>query len=107
MESACTDTSACTRACIRDGGRGGICHSLADSFDSVTCCFALAAILSPTDAVAVGAMAGRVHLPKGIHRLLEGEALMNDASGLVAFKFAIAATVTGVFSWRMQPSVLF
>ena len=34
--------------------------------------FALAAILSPTDAVAVGAMAGRVHLPKGIHRLLEG-----------------------------------
>ncbi|CAM4289897.1 Na+/H+ antiporter [Paenibacillus xylanexedens] len=60
--------------------------------------FALAAILSPTDAVAVGAMAGRVHLPKGIHRLLEGEALMNDASGLVAFKFAIAATVTGVFS---------
>ncbi|NUU80306.1 Na+/H+ antiporter [Paenibacillus xylanilyticus] len=60
--------------------------------------FALAAILSPTDAVAVGAMAGRVHLPKSIHRLLEGEALMNDASGLVAFKFAIAATVTGVFS---------
>ena len=60
--------------------------------------FALAAILSPTDAVAVGAMAGRVHLPKSVHRLLEGEALMNDASGLVAFKFAIAATVTGVFS---------
>ena len=60
--------------------------------------FALAAILSPTDAVAVGALAGRVHLPKGIHRILEGESLMNDASGLVAFKFAIAAAVTGVFS---------
>ncbi|MCM3783073.1 Na+/H+ antiporter [Neobacillus mesonae] len=60
--------------------------------------FALAAILSPTDAVAVGAMAERVHLPKSILRTLEGEALMNDASGLVAFKFAIAATVTGVFS---------
>jgi Na+/H+ antiporter len=60
--------------------------------------FALAAILSPTDAVAVGALAGRVHLPKSIHRILEGESLMNDASGLVAFKFAIAAMVTGVFS---------
>jgi NhaP-type Na+/H+ or K+/H+ antiporter len=60
--------------------------------------FALAAILSPTDAVAVGAMAGRANLPKRIMRLLEGEALINDASGLVAFKFAIAAMVTGVFS---------
>ncbi|MNO27392.1 Sodium, potassium, lithium and rubidium/H(+) antiporter [compost metagenome] len=60
--------------------------------------FALAAILSPTDAVAVGALAGRIHLPKGIMRLLEGESLMNDASGLVAFKFAVAAMVTGAFS---------
>lgn len=60
--------------------------------------FALAAILSPTDAVAVSALAGKVHLPKSIHRILEGESLMNDASGLVAFKFAIAAAVTGMFS---------
>lgn len=60
--------------------------------------FALAAVLSPTDAVAVSALSSRVHLPKTIHRVLEGEALMNDASGLVAFKFAIAAAVTGVFS---------
>lgn len=60
--------------------------------------FALAAILSPTDAVAVGSLSGRVKLPGKIMRLLEGEALMNDASGLVAFNFAIAATVTGYFS---------
>ncbi|OPH57724.1 Na+/H+ antiporter [Paenibacillus ferrarius] len=60
--------------------------------------FGLAAILSPTDAVAVGSLAGRIHLPRSLKRLLEGEALMNDASGLVAFKFAIAAAVTGVFS---------
>ncbi|GGD77573.1 Na+/H+ antiporter [Paenibacillus nasutitermitis] len=60
--------------------------------------FGLAAILSPTDAVAVGALAGRIHLPKSLMHLLEGEALMNDASGLVAFKFAVAAAVTGVFS---------
>ncbi|GFZ89007.1 sodium, potassium, lithium and rubidium/H(+) antiporter [Paenibacillus marchantiophytorum] len=61
--------------------------------------FGLAAILSPTDAVAVGSLAGRIHLPRSLKRLLEGEALMNDASGLVAFKFAIAAAVTGVFSF--------
>lgn len=60
--------------------------------------FGLAAILSPTDAVAVSSLAGRLHLPKSLMRLLEGEALMNDASGLVAFKFAIAAAVTGMFS---------
>ncbi|RAV04128.1 Na+/H+ antiporter [Paenibacillus sp. YN15] len=60
--------------------------------------FGLAAILSPTDAVAVSSLAGRLHLPKSLMRLLEGEALMNDASGLVAFKFAIAAAITGVFS---------
>lgn len=60
--------------------------------------FALAAILSPTDAVAVGSLAGRIRLPSSMMRLLEGEALMNDASGLVAFKFSIAAAVTGQFS---------
>ncbi|GGD51121.1 Na+/H+ antiporter [Paenibacillus nasutitermitis] len=60
--------------------------------------YALAAILSPTDAVSVSAISGRIKLPKDIMRLLEGEALMNDASGLVAFKFAIAAMVTGSFS---------
>lgn len=59
--------------------------------------FALAAVLSPTDALAVSAITqGR--LPKRLMHLLEGEALMNDASGLVAFKFAIAAAMTGVFS---------
>ena len=60
--------------------------------------FALAAILSPTDVVAVSAISSRVKIPKTIMHLLEGEGLMNDASGLVAFKFAVAATVTGVFS---------
>jgi monovalent cation/hydrogen antiporter len=60
--------------------------------------FALAAILSPTDAVAVSAISNRVALPESILHLLEGEGLMNDASGLVAFKFAVSATVTGAFS---------
>ncbi|BBH20524.1 sodium, potassium, lithium and rubidium/H(+) antiporter [Paenibacillus baekrokdamisoli] len=73
----------------------------------IAAAFGLAAILSPTDAVAVSSMSSRVQLPKRIHRLLEGEALMNDASGLVAFKFAIAAVVTGFFSvWQASVSFL-
>jgi monovalent cation/hydrogen antiporter len=65
---------------------------------TLSAAFALAAILSPTDAVSVKALTKRIHLPGNIMHLLEGEALMNDASGLVAFKFAIAATVSGIFS---------
>lgn len=61
-------------------------------------CFALAAILSPTDAVAVSAISGRLPVPARLMRILEGESLMNDASGLVAFKFAVAAALTGTFS---------
>ncbi|TYP69568.1 Na+/H+ antiporter [Paenibacillus methanolicus] len=76
---------------------GYVIHWMIPSL-SLPSSFALAAILSPTDAVAVGALAKRIHLPKRILRLLEGESLMNDASGLVAFKFAIAAAVTGEFS---------
>ena len=60
--------------------------------------FALAAVLSPTDAVAVSALAGRAGIPKRLMYTLEGEALMNDASGLTAFKFAVAAAATGAFS---------
>jgi CPA1 family monovalent cation:H+ antiporter len=59
--------------------------------------FALAAVLSPTDAVAVSAIS-RNRLPTPLMHILQGEALMNDASGLVTFKFALVATVTGVFS---------
>lgn len=78
-------------------GVGYIIHAMIPSIP-LPAAFGLAAILSPTDAVAVTSMAGRAALPKRIMRLLEGEALMNDASGLVAFKFAIAAAVTGSFS---------
>ncbi|NYE23212.1 CPA1 family monovalent cation:H+ antiporter [Pigmentiphaga litoralis] len=65
---------------------------------SLPLAFALGAVLSPTDALAVSAIAGKGKLPPKLQHLLEGEALMNDASGLVAFKFAIAAALTGVFS---------
>lgn len=60
--------------------------------------FALAAILSPTDAVAVSAIASRVTMPTRLLRILEGESLLNDASGLVCMRFAVAAALTGSFS---------
>lgn len=65
---------------------------------SLPAAFALAAVLSPTDAVAVSSIIGKGRLPASMQHVLEGEALMNDASGLVAFKFAIAAVITGSFS---------
>jgi Na+/H+ antiporter len=61
-------------------------------------CAALGAIVSPPDAIAAKAVLQRVHLPKRLSTLLEGESLLNDATGLVLFRFAIAAAVTGTFS---------
>jgi CPA1 family monovalent cation:H+ antiporter len=62
--------------------------------------FALASVLSPTDAVALTGIVGKGRIAPQLMHILEGEALMNDASGLVALKFAIAAALTGVFSLR-------
>lgn len=61
--------------------------------------FALAAVLSPTDAVALSGIIGKGRIPKPIMGVLEGEALMNDASCLVSLKFAIAVAMgTMVFT---------
>lgn len=60
--------------------------------------FALAAALAPTDAVAVSALAEKVQMPHKVMYTLEGESLINDASGLVSFQFAVLALVTGTFS---------
>ncbi|WP_421996815.1 Na+/H+ antiporter [Reyranella sp.] len=60
--------------------------------------FALAAVISPTDPVAVQAIAARTRVPPRFLRILEGEALLNDASGLVCMRFALAALLTGTFS---------
>lgn len=59
---------------------------------------AIAAILSPTDPVAVAAIAKQAKLPPSIMHLVAGESLINDASGLVGFKFAVAAASAGTFS---------
>lgn len=60
--------------------------------------FALAAVVSPTDPIAVSAIAQRVPIPKRMMHILEGESLLNDASGLVCLRFAIAAALTGAFT---------
>jgi CPA1 family monovalent cation:H+ antiporter len=61
--------------------------------------FVLGAILSPTDTVATDAIAEETGLPRRIEIILGGESLVNDATGLVLFKFAVAAVVVGSFSF--------
>ena len=61
-------------------------------------CFAFGAALGPTDAVAVGSLSGRIDIPERSMNILSGEGLINDASGVTAFQFALAALLTGSFS---------
>lgn len=60
--------------------------------------FALGAIISPTDAVAATAVTSRLRVPRRVVTILEGESLVNDATALVAYRFALAATMSGKFS---------
>jgi CPA1 family monovalent cation:H+ antiporter len=60
--------------------------------------FVLGAVLGPTDPVAATAIAGRVGAPRRVVTVLEGESLINDATALIAFRFAVAAVVEGTFS---------
>jgi CPA1 family monovalent cation:H+ antiporter len=60
--------------------------------------FVLGAIISPPDAIAATAIAERLKVPPRIVTILEGESLVNDASALVAYRFGVAAVVTGSFS---------
>jgi CPA1 family monovalent cation:H+ antiporter len=59
----------------------------------------LGAIVSPPDAVAAAAIVSRLPVPRRVIVVLEGESLVNDASALVLYRTAVAAAVTGVFSW--------
>lgn len=61
-------------------------------------CFALGAIVSPPDAVAAKTVLQKLPLPARVLTLLEGESLVNDATGLVLFRLAVAASLTGAFS---------
>lgn len=59
----------------------------------------LGAIVAPPDAVAAAAVLNRLRLPRRIVTVLEGESLINDATALVLYRFAVAATLAGSFSW--------
>jgi CPA1 family monovalent cation:H+ antiporter len=61
--------------------------------------FALAAVISPTDPIAVSTLAKTSPIPRRLMHILQGEALLNDASGLVCMRFAVAAALTGSFSF--------
>lgn len=60
--------------------------------------FVLGAIVSPPDAVAANSVLKNLRVPRRLSTILEGESLINDSSGLVAYQFAVAAVVTGSFS---------
>ena len=79
-------------------GLGALIHGFVPGVP-LSVAFALAAVVSPTDAVAVSAITRNLGMPAKTMHVLQGESLLNDASGLVALKFAVAATLTGVFSW--------
>ncbi|MFB4158334.1 cation:proton antiporter [Geomicrobium sp. JSM 1781026] len=92
---------------ITVAGLGFIIHMLIPEM-ALGVAFALAAVLSPTDAVAVRSITKGMKLPKGLMTILEGESLINDAAGIVSFKIALAATITGVFSiWEGSSNFVF
>ena len=76
---------------------GWIVHALIPEIP-LAVAFALGAIVSPPDAIAATSVAKRIGLPKRIVTILEGESLVNDATGLVALRFALAAAASGEFS---------
>ncbi|MBO1326880.1 Na+/H+ antiporter [Acetobacter suratthaniensis] len=78
---------------------GYIIHWILPVF-TLPVCFTLAAALSPTDTVAVSSLLQGRKVPGRLLQLLSGEALFNDASGLVCFRFAMADAMTGEFSYR-------
>src|SRR5438128_3254313 len=86
-----------------------ICHATIAGL-SWPVCFVLGALVAPTDAVAANAIASRLGIPRRLRTLIEGESLINDATALVAYRFAVAAVVTGSFSlwhasWRFVVDV--
>ena len=76
---------------------GGLAHLLWLSLP-LAACVAVGAALGPTDLVAFASLSERFSFPKRVSNILKGEGLLNDASGLVAFRVALAAWTTGAFS---------
>lgn len=69
--------------------------------------FVLGAIISPPDAIAATAIAERLHLPRRIVTVVEGESLVNDATALVALRFAVVGLSSGFFSLAQATTQFF
>ena len=75
-----------------------VCHAAISGL-SWPVCFVLGALVAPTDAVAANAIASRLGIPRRLATLIEGESLINDATALVAYRYAVLAVVTGSFAF--------
>lgn len=73
-----------------------VSHAIIPDF-SLAFGFLLGGIISPPDAVAATSVLQGLKIPKRIVTILEGESLVNDASSLIVFRFALAAIITGEF----------
>ena len=74
-----------------------VAHAVVDGLPWAAA-FVLGAVVSPTDAVAATAIGRRLGLPRRVITVVEGESLINDATALVVYRFAVAAVLTGSFS---------
>ena len=89
------------------GAVAAVAHAVIDGM-SWPAAFVLGAIVSPTDPVAATAIAGRLGVPRRVVTIVEGEALINDATALVAYKVAVAAVLTGTFSaWEASAQFIY
>lgn len=84
---------------------GLVAHALIPGLP-LAAAFALGAIVSPPDAIAATAIAKNLRIPRRITAILEGESLVNDATGLVAYRVSVVAMLTGAFSWN-EAALLF
>lgn len=78
-------------------GVGALAHFVIPALPWAAC-FTLGAIVSPPDAVSAGAVFKQLSVPRRVQSVLQGESLVNDASALVLYRFAVAATLSGTFS---------
>jgi CPA1 family monovalent cation:H+ antiporter len=78
-------------------GVAAVAHALIDDL-SWKAAVVLGAIVSPTDPMASTSIAERLNVPRRLVTIVEGESMVNDATALIVYKFAVAAVVSGAFS---------
>ncbi len=78
-------------------GVAAIAHALIDDL-SWQAAVVLGAIVSPTDPIAATSIAQRFNVPRRVFTIVEGESMVNDATALIVYRFAVAAVVSGTFS---------